>query len=153
MVINSKKVRNNLIFNFMLDIRKEKFDPLERATLINEYIKESGKSKRGLAKELGIPHTTIEGWLAWAKVTKEEKDKLEHQGLTQTQILDNLKCSKVTREQRMNANYYFNKELETINSKIKSYERSIKYDNETLTLIQKTKDNLNRVLMYMEKKK
>ncbi len=59
---------NVLVFNFLLDLRKKEITPQERSKIIQNYLNNTGKSMRGLAKELGINQSTIQDWISMRQI-------------------------------------------------------------------------------------
>ena len=56
--------------NTLMNERLNKLSGEERRDVILKLIKISGKSERELARELGVPHTTLFGWKTMKKSDK-----------------------------------------------------------------------------------
>jgi len=83
-------VSKEIVFNTLLDWRKETIDPLERAQLISRYQKEEGITQSELAKKLGIPKSTLKNWLIWSRIDRTDYERLKKQGMGKLQIQDTL---------------------------------------------------------------
>ena len=142
---------NNLLFNFFLDMRKKDIDKRQRATLIAKYLKDNNMSGRQLAKELGIPHSTIHDWLLINRITPEVYDKYIEEGSNDTTIYRMLRNNKqavpkdydqcLIREELKKATVSFNKLI--------NYGK--KLDADTINDISKLVNVLNRILLHKER--
>jgi len=56
----SININNKLVFNFLVELKKKEIHPVERAEIIKQYLKDEKISVRQLARELNIPHSTIQ---------------------------------------------------------------------------------------------
>jgi transcriptional regulator with XRE-family HTH domain len=92
--MNNKQPLNNILFNFFLDLRKKEINKRERATLLAKYLEDNNMSQRELARELGIPHSTIQDWLMINRISVDRYDKLIECGLTDTDIYKILRNDK-----------------------------------------------------------
>ena len=52
-------VPNELVYNYLVDLKKKDINPLIRADIIKRYLQELGHTQRYLAKSLGMPHSTL----------------------------------------------------------------------------------------------
>jgi transcriptional regulator with XRE-family HTH domain len=80
------EVPNRLIYNFLCDLKKKEIHPVERAEMMKAYLKEEGISQRELARELGMPHSTVQDWLDYGKLSVKEFNHLTHSGLSKKEI-------------------------------------------------------------------
>jgi len=80
-----------LVFNMMCDLKKKEIEPKARAMLIQNYLDKTGLSGRALAKQLGIPNTTLQDWLLWGNITKEKYDEYIEAGHTHKDIYRSLR--------------------------------------------------------------
>jgi len=92
--MNNTQPLNNILFNFFLDLRKKEINKRERATLLAKYLEDNNMSQRELARELGIPHSTIQDWLMINRISVDRYDKLIECGLTDTDIYKILRNDK-----------------------------------------------------------
>lgn len=137
-----------IIFNWMLDLRKKHVNPHERARIIKNYIQETKTSVRQLARDLGIPHTTLTGWLSWNKISPEEYEMLRKRGVTHTEIWTSLKQNKQLEICEEHSEY----ELEQVLRKIKEIYRNLDSKSpQTIRLINEIQNYLNRILLKIDK--
>lgn len=80
-----------LIFNLMCDMKKEEIAPIGRARLIQSYIESTGITGRQLAIRLGIPHSTLQDWLLWTKISQSQYQQYQEQGHTDSDIYRSLR--------------------------------------------------------------
>ena len=144
---------DKLIFNLIVDQKKQRIDVFQRAELLNYYMKKNDMTQRDLALEIGVPVPTIQGWLSWKKITPEQRENLHNIGVGDEEIFRRLAGGKRVDLHLFTNNYKLNMGLENINKLIKEKETKVKHECETKELVNKLKDNLNRLLMYMEKNK
>lgn len=79
-------IKDNIIFNFLMDQRKRDIDKKARATILREYMENNNLTQRSVGKELSIPHSTIHDWLLLDKISEEEYIKLKEEGHNDTAI-------------------------------------------------------------------
>ena len=80
------EVPDEIVNNWLIDLRKKEVNLFERAKLIRAYLNNKELSIRSFSKEFGFPKSTIEDWLLWEKLTEKEYDKLIELGYTHTDI-------------------------------------------------------------------
>ena len=148
-----EKEEKNIVHNWLLDFKKRSIDPVSRARIIKKYQTSRGMSQCALAKELDIPKSTIQDWLMWDKLDSKDYDKMKDSGYNQKMVYRSLRNHKNWNKDMIVERPAINFELEEFLKKIGRYERKTKNDHETLSLINQVKDQLNRILMYMEKRK
>lgn len=147
-----EKNESDIVYNWLIDLKKKSVDPVTRASIIKKYQLSKGLSQRALAKELNIPHSTLQDWLMWDKLDSKDYDKMKNSGYNQKMVYRALRDHKGWDKQLIIDRPTLNVELEEFLRRIGKYERKTPNDIETATLISKVKDQLNRILMYMEKK-
>lgn len=147
MDITSKK----LIFNYLTDFKKKEISHKERAQLIQQYLDNTGKSIRALARDLDMPKSTVEDWLLWNKISKEKIKSLKVEGYTHTEIYKGLRNNKTL----LSDTVFERSKLDTV---LVSCERSLHPfikrgvgGEETKDLIKRLQNTLNRILMYIDK--
>jgi len=144
-------VSDRIIFNMMLDLRKKELDPFERAKIIQDYMKKKKISQRELGKQLGIPHSTIADWCRWNDITEKEYEKMRGNGFNNTDVYRILR-NNIARDK---SDYFemtkFDYELKKIHNYIKKYIKNPECSNQTESIINELRNDLNRLLMYVEK--
>lgn len=65
-------ISEDLFFNIVKDWEKRQITLEEKSLLLQEYLKQTGLSQRGLAKKLGISHSTFHDWVSM----RQEKTRL-----------------------------------------------------------------------------
>ena len=90
----TENIVDDVIFNFFVDMKKKNIDKMQRAILLRKYMDKHKLSGRALAKELGIPKSTIEDWLLLSKITQEEYDEMISNGMNYTDIYRTLRNNK-----------------------------------------------------------
>jgi len=80
------EVPEDLVHNWLCDLKKKNINQFERAKIIKLYMKEKSLSGRGFAKEFGIPKSSVEDWLLWLKLSEVEYIKYIEEGKTHTDI-------------------------------------------------------------------
>jgi hypothetical protein len=83
--------------NFIIDLKKKQIDPFARAAIIRSYMETKGLSGRELARQMGIPHSTVQDWLLWKDIDDKKYEELKSAGLTATSIYRSLREKKTTR--------------------------------------------------------
>lgn len=69
-------------------------DKIKRAVAYKYLIKKSGLSVRAYAMAHGIPKSTLEDWLLWAKLDEKKLDELKSTGMNETMIYRGLRGTK-----------------------------------------------------------
>ena len=142
---------NKLLFNYFLDMRKKEIDKRERANLIAKYLKETGKSQRALAKELGIPHSTIQDWLMINRISEKKYDELIESGETDTGIYRMLRNNKKAKSNEFNS-LLLNRDIDKAISKYKPLINKGKdFDSKTIEKIKDLVSILNRIMIHNER--
>jgi transposase-like protein len=68
-------INNDLAENILLDWKKKNISPEDKSLFINELLKEKKISMRELARQLNIPHSTLQDWTSMRQQKKLENDK------------------------------------------------------------------------------
>ena len=143
---------NELLFNFFLDLRKKEIDKRQRAELIAKYLEQTGKSQRALAKELGIPHSTIQDWLLINRIKPETYDKFIEEGENDTSIYRMLRNNKKAPEKKFKT-LLITEELRKAQVKYKYYiNNSSRLDAEAIREMKELVNILNRAIIHAERK-
>lgn len=63
-------ISDDLAFNIVKDWEKRSITPEEKSEFLKEYLKITKISQRGLARKLGISHSTLHDWVSMRQVYK-----------------------------------------------------------------------------------
>lgn len=140
-----------LIENWIVDLRKKSIDPIARANIIKKYMLENNLSYKKLEALTGVPHSTLQDWVMWGKITEKEMEKLLDKGMNKKEVYTMLRTNKRVDKQKLIERQAVDFYLEEAISKIGRYERKTKNQAETMVLINRLIDQLNRLKMYMDK--
>jgi hypothetical protein len=89
------EVPNDVIYNFIMDLKKRDIDDIAKARIVKEYMVQNNISLRSFSKNMNIPKTTVNNWLQFLKVSPEEYKLLEIKGYNKTQIRDAVYHNKI----------------------------------------------------------
>jgi len=145
------EVESDLVFNFMLDMRKKEIDPFKRAKMIQEYMKEKNLSQRALADKLGIPKSTIQDWCLWTRIDKDEYKEMKSNGLNDTKIYRVLRDNKKEDKSVILSKTDLDFDLQHFHRKLKPHISRPTYSEKTLGYISDLVNDLNRLTMRIEK--
>lgn len=148
--MNSKPV-NDILFNFFLDMRKKDIDKRQRAQLLAKYLEDNNISQRQLAKELGIPHSTIQDWLMLNRISEEEYQKYIEEGMTYTDIYRMLRNNKQATTEDFDLLLFKNEVKKSISKYRSLIQNSDKLDTELLDDIKELVNILNRAMIHNER--
>jgi len=143
----------DIIFNAMLDWRKKDIDKVERAKIIKQYMKDEKITIRDLAKELGIPKSTLDNWLLFARVSKEKIEELEEQGLGDTEIFRALRKTRTTSKEDIETSIEYDVEFERVLRKINFALKEDRLTKNTLKLAKDLRDKLDVLIEKFERKR
>lgn len=135
------KLKESMVYNFLCDLKKKEISPIDRANMLQEYLEAKCISQRQLARDLGIPHSTIQDWLKWASITKPEYDDLKEQGYTHEDIYHSLRDGTLSGKDKE-----IDKALENCISKLQFFKIRPPYSSKTINLI----GELKRILKVIE---
>ncbi len=145
------KIVTDLLFNYFLDMRKKDINKRQRAELLATYLEENDKSQRELAKELGIPHSTIQDWLMINRISDEDYQKYVEQGMTDTAIYRMLRNNKKAEPKDFSV-LLFKEELKKAQTRFRGgISHGDSLDLEIIAEIRELINILNRVLLHAEK--
>lgn len=149
-------IDDSLIFNLLQDLRKKDIDPLVRAKFLADYCRYRKISQRELAKELDIPHSTLQDWVSYTNITKTEYDTLLSKGYRKKEIY------RMVRDDRKNVHKTINKSLSTpeidivlsrVITDLRPFIYNPDYRDNTVFLLQELKNVLNRIELHIERGK
>ena len=143
------KMNDTLVHNFIMDLKKKEVDPIDRAHLIKEFIRERKLSQRSFAYQFGIPKSTVEDWLLWNNIEREEKEKLQGEGISKTEIYRTLRKNKQIKN--LTEKDFTDIKLKEISSMISPLIKLKYKSSKTKDLIKEIIDKMNRMMMYYEK--
>jgi len=147
-------ISDDLIFNILQDFRKKDVHPIDRAKFFSEYLKAKSCSQRQLAKTLDIPHSTLQDWLSYGKVSKSDYDTLINKGVSKKQVYRMVRDDRSNVSSKINRalkSPEFNLVLEDSISKIHPFVSTPEVDSDTVELIKKLRDLLNRIEFRIER--
>ena len=148
-------VPDNLIFNLLQDFRKKDIDPVDRAKFLESYLKYAGISQRELARQLDIPHSTLQDWISYKNITSKEHELLLEKGFGKREIY------RMLRDDRSNVRSKVSKAVKTpvtnllLSQMVCDLRPLIStnvFDNDTIILIGELRNVLNRMELHLEKK-
>jgi len=143
--------QDKIIHNWLMDFKKKEVSCFERAKVIDEYLIEKKLSQRELAKQLDMPHSTIQDWMLWNKLTEKEYNKLLKKGLTETDIYRLLRDGKKEEKKKLMGITKLDSDLNSCIKKLKPHISSIDESSaKTTILINDLKKILSDILAAME---
>lgn len=131
-----------LVYNLMCDLKKKEIEPAAKARLIQQYIASENLSQRQLARQLGIPHNTLQDWLLWGKLSDKDIDGYIGQGYTKSDIYRSLRGGTLSGKAKE-----LDVALETCINKLRVFKLMPPYSTKSAKLI----DELRKILDIIEK--
>ena len=147
-------MKNKLVFNYLMDLKKLKIDEFERAQIIKQFIDENNLSQRELSRRLKIPKSTVEDWLIYNRVTEKKYKEMKSNGLSKTDIRDILRKDKKRKlpESKLNMTSLDINLIEAVKL-LRPFILEPKSSPETLNLINELRNLLNRTEMHIERRR
>lgn len=149
------EVPSDLVFNFIVDLRKKDIHPIDRAKIISEFLKENKLTINKLASSTGISSATLYDWVNYGKIEKRDYDRLVSFGISKTEVFKALRNSSYKRKGKFDSFKQSPSELnllmEDINSKLSKFITNPVYDNKTIVLIKELRNTLNRLELHIER--
>lgn len=145
------EVKEELVYNFLIDLKKKDIHPVEKARLIKLYMAEKNLGVRALARELGMPPNTLQGWINYEKLTPEDYDIMIKDGVPKTAIRDLVTEPKETQIQETNE-LDLNRCLMAANESLKPFIRKPKYNEKTIKLLINLSGTLNLIKIGINSK-
>jgi len=146
------EVSEDLIHNFLTDLRKKDINIFERAKLIKEYKDHKGVSRRQLAKQLDIPHPTLVKWENWASIDKVKYEELKLKGFSDRDIYLKLFTNKGKGASPVNFKTKLDLDLKRVNQIIVSHIKEPVTSEDTIKYLEELRNSLNRLEMNIEKR-
>jgi hypothetical protein len=151
------ELNDDFVYNIFCDFKKKNIDQIEKAKLIKTYIEEKGISQREFARQFGIPHSTVQDWLLWDRVTPEQRKEMHKNGLKDYEIYDLLRNNKHMSPKEVDNKLVkkneLDYELEQAISNLKIFKGIIHCSKDTVNLISDLQEVLNRLLFKIEKER
>jgi len=147
-------MNNELIYNFLLDLKKKEINPMDRAQIINDYLKKNNISQRELARQINVPHSTVQDWCMFGRLSDKEYTIMkETNGLNDTQIYRALRNNKKSTNEEIVGVTSTQFELQKCIDILDGCKRNVDNTPKTKELILKLQDILNIMSMYNGKNK
>lgn len=134
----------DLVYNYLVDLKKKEINPIDRAKIIREYMDCQKIGLREMSRELGMPASTLQEWVNYSKITKEEYENYKNQGLGETAIRE-----LVTDNKPKIDDIKFNKELNVIYAQLSLLPLKVPYNERTLSIIEKIDKKIKLMKMYI----
>jgi DNA-binding transcriptional regulator YiaG len=165
-VISDKIQRARAEWNLLLDTKKLPLDKKIRARAINNILKETGWSQRQLARNIGIPKSTIEDWLLFGKISDNQYQRLKVKGYNDTEIYRKLRgdrsvpvSQKVEEMPVKRKTHFENDDVNVLDDELteviyllrKYTTRTLKGTAQTYSLVKELRNILNKIEMKIEK--
>jgi len=147
--MNDKSICTKLRTNYVMDLKKPSIDKFERATILRGFLDDKGMSIRTFAKEYGFKKSTIEDWLLYTNITEEEYTEQLAKGMKPVEIYRSLRGSK---GKEVEYQKEIDRFLVTVSRQMRRYILHGEYTPETRKNVHELKNELNRLLMRVEKK-
>jgi hypothetical protein len=141
------EVDDNLVYNFFVDLKKKEIHPVDRANLIKEYCMNKKISLRQFAKDIGIPHSTIQDWVDYSRLTKLQFDKL----LKKNGKKEVYKLLRNTRTKEINLKNDLDITLQECIIKLKPFINKPQQNINTPHLLQELHNIINRIELHIER--
>lgn len=146
-------VHTDLVFNYLMDLKKKDIDPLERARVLHEYCEEKHLSQRDLAKLLQMPKSTIDDWFMWNRLDEDDIKEMRKNGLNDTDIYRQLRNGKKTAKKDLVIKTDLDCALEDTKKILSKFVTKVSLNTSKYTLqnLREIKDMLNRIEMHIMK--
>jgi IS30 family transposase len=150
-------INKTLVFNYLLDCRKKEVDHFERAKIIQEYLNNNHLTQRGLAKQLGIPHNTIQDWLLWNRLDDKQYKDLKNNQVKDTTIYRALRnnrnmSTEIIVEKAKQGDSYL-EELKSINNTLHRFLSNPVFDHNFYEELKDIVTLANRILIKIDRRK
>lgn len=147
-----KETINKLTFNFFLDNKKKEIDKIERANMLQKYLEDNNLSQRELATELGMSHSTLQDWIMYSRIDREEYDRLIENGYNHKQIYKTLRNTKTKMPNSFDLNL-FRTAIKDCKSKLNPMiNKGEIITNEEVTELKEIQNIINRIILNYERK-
>ena len=147
------KLERSIAINLLKDWSKSDINKFERARFIETWLKKDKMSIRQLSNLSEIPKSTIESWLVYNKITESEYNKLRKIGFSELEICKSIRKHQLKKTKLDVDLEQFLIELRKLNKSVKSLIKIPPNNSEIEEEIISLRNNLGRLLMYIEKKR
>jgi len=127
--------QKKLVFNWLIDFKKKEISHFERAKVIQEYLDSQKISQRELARQLDLPHNTLQDWLLWNNLTEKEYAKLLKKGLSDTDIYRHLREGKTLEKKKLMGITKLDSDLRFCTKRLKPHLRDLKESSAKTTVL------------------
>jgi len=146
-------VPNDLVYNFLVELKKKDVDPIDRAKIIRKYAENQGLSIRALAEELGMSHSTLQDWVDYERVDHKEFNKLLSDGYTKKNVYRILRDTRGDKKQFESiVKVELNVVLKNAYLEIRPFINNPVYDEYTAEILHDLINTLNHLDMRIEKR-
>ena len=141
-----------LLYNYIIDLKKKEINEKQRAKLIMDYMKEHGLSQRSFATKFNFSHSTVADWLLWDKINDDQIETMVLNGYNKTEIYRELRNNKDKSITEIVFDSKFDNDLNKALSFIRKHIKNDKPSSNTIKIINDIRNELNRMEMYLEKR-
>ena len=146
------EVNEELVYNFIVDLKKKDIDDVDKGMLIKQYMQEHNLSLKSACKEFGLPKTTLQNWLCFAKVNKEELLLLTKKGYSKRNIRDAVYKNKIDLLLSDHAPNHFDLLIEELITKLRGYtNKDIEMTCQTSLLVHNLKELVVKIEQRVKK--
>ena len=144
-------VPSDVVYNFLVELKKKDIDPIDRAKIILHYCREKNLSIRGLADELGMPHSTLQDWIDYDKIDKRAYIRLVNAGVSKQSIHRILRNNRSRHDISIIMSNDLNLRLEESMSLLRNFLNDPVANDDTIRLINELRNMLNRIELHIER--
>jgi len=141
----SININNKLVFNFLVELKKKEIHPVERAEIIKQYLKDEKISVRQLARELNIPHSTIQDWVDYGRLTIGKFNQLIKEGMTKKELHRTLRSERTNKDIEKILGNELNRKLKLSIQLLTFDMDKPDYNSDTLRLIKELEQTLSKL--------
>lgn len=145
------EVPNEIIYNFVLDLKKKELDPIDKARIIHKYCELNNISIKQLATDMNIAATMLQEWMDYAKLDKQHYLKLVSSGYSRRNIYRMLKGADKMQYSDISL-LELNVLLKNTHMDIKNHVNNPIYDDDTIPILKELINDLNRLEFHIEQK-
>jgi transcriptional regulator with XRE-family HTH domain len=144
-------VTAKLTFNHLLDLTKKNIDHFERAKILKELLEYKNISQRELAKQLNMPHSTMQDWYRWNEISMTDYKILKLKGYEHSQIYRLLKNNQIQNVKNI-YNYDFDNAILKFIERLKGAHRNEKTSDKTEELLDQLAKEANTASFKISRK-
>jgi hypothetical protein len=143
---------NEVIYNFLVDLKKRDINPIDRAKIIRKYCNDQNISIRKLSTELGISHSTLQDWVDYERIDKLQYTKLLDSGYSKKSIYKMLRDTRSDKKEFESiTKIELNVILKDTDMRIKGHINNTIFDAVTIDLLKELRNTLNRIELHIER--